>query len=139
MLPFDQADNAQPATRPFLTTMHIDGVADDPAPSFPWPIVVSNELGITCADVFYAIYNNFQEYVTTDEYNSWTGRRREQAARAYHRRVRQPLDWSRPDEILGPDGDGLRRIDYMGDKVMFRGLDVSPLRDGTWLMFVGPP
>ncbi|KAF9218688.1 hypothetical protein BS17DRAFT_790881 [Gyrodon lividus] len=137
-IPLDPADFAQPATYPFVTHMHIVGIADDPLPNFPWPIMVRNMQGITCADVFQAISSNFQEHVTTDEYNSWTGRRRELTARAYHRRVRIPLDWTRPDEVPGPN-DGLRRIDYMGDKVMFRGLEASPLKDGTWLMFVGPP
>ncbi|KIJ59980.1 hypothetical protein HYDPIDRAFT_99725 [Hydnomerulius pinastri MD-312] len=137
-IPLDPADFAQPATYPFVTHMHIVGVADDPAPGFPWPIMVRNEQGITCADVFQTIASNFQQYVTTDEYNSWSGRRRDLAARAYHRRIRTPLDWNQPEDVPGPY-DGLRRIDYMGDKVMFRGLEASPLKDGTWLMFVGPP
>ncbi|KAH7887212.1 hypothetical protein F5I97DRAFT_1807635 [Phlebopus sp. FC_14] len=134
----DQSDFCQPATFPFATHMHVVGVADDPAPIFPWPIMVRNERGITCGDVFQAISSNFQEHVTVEEYNGWSGRRRDLAARAYQKRVHEPLDWTRPHEIPGRN-DGLRRIDYMGDKVMFRGLEPSPWRDGTWIMFVGPP
>ncbi|KAH7920076.1 hypothetical protein BV22DRAFT_1040288 [Leucogyrophana mollusca] len=137
-IPLDRADFAQPATYPFVTHMHIVGVADDPAPAFPWPIMVTRARGVTCGDVWETIFNNFQQHVTVDEYNAWSARRREMAARAYFKRVRVPLDWDVPEEVPG-DGDGLRRIDYMGDKMMFRGLEPSPLKDGTWLMFVGPP
>ncbi|EGO29962.1 hypothetical protein SERLADRAFT_458368 [Serpula lacrymans var. lacrymans S7.9] len=136
-IPMDDSDRAQPASWPFLTHMHIIGVADDPAPKFPWPIMVYNARGITCGDVFSAISTNFQQHVTAAEYDSWSGRRREMAARAYHTRVRTSNTFN-PHDIPGDD-DGLRRIDYMGDKIMFRGLEASPRKDGTWLMFVGPP
>lgn len=33
--------------------------------------------------------------------------------------------------------DGARRIDYLGERVMFRGLEPSPAKDGTWMLFVG--
>ncbi|KAH7908537.1 hypothetical protein BJ138DRAFT_1103436 [Hygrophoropsis aurantiaca] len=144
-IPLDPADLAQPATVPFVTHMHIVGVADDPAPTFPWPIMVRHQMGggVTVGDVFETIFRNFTEHVTIEEYNSWSGRRREMAARAYHKRVRMPLEWGagggRVEGEIPGEGDGLRRIDYMGEKIMFRGLEPSPLKDGTWLMFVGPP
>jgi len=39
---------------------------------------------------------------------------------------------------LHSNNDGLRRVDYMGDRVMFRGLEPSPRKDGTWMLFLGP-
>lgn len=134
-IPLQPADRVQPATHPFLTHMHIIGVADDTAPTFPWPIMVCNPRGITCQDVFEAIYENFQEHVTQEEYFGWTLRRREQCSRAYYMRVRSSNSWNSP---ATPGGDALRRIDYMGDRVMFRGLESSPNKDGSWIMFVGP-
>ncbi|KAF9234742.1 hypothetical protein BU15DRAFT_65453 [Melanogaster broomeanus] len=138
VLPLAPTVFAQPATTPSITHMTIIGVADDPLPYFPWPISIYNTQGITCGDVFTAISNNFQEHVAVVEYNNWTVRQREVAARAYYRRISIPLDLRRPDELPNP-GDGLRRIDYMANKVMFRGLEASPLRNGQWLMFLGPP
>jgi hypothetical protein len=44
-VPMSDGDRAQPATYPFLTFMEIKDVADDTAPSFPWPVWVTNERG----------------------------------------------------------------------------------------------
>lgn len=137
-IPLSEQDLAQPATHPLVTRMHIADIADDPAPTFSHSILVHNMRGITCGDVFETIWRHFQEHIRPDEYDSWSGRRRDLAARTYHKRVHEPLDWTQPNNIPGR-GDGLRRIDYMGDKVMFRGLEPSPRKDNTWLMFVGPP
>lgn len=136
--PLSEQDLAQPATHPLVTQMHIADIADDPAPTFSHSILVHNTCGITCGDVFETIWRHFQEHIRPDEYDSWSPRRRDLAARAYHKRVHEPLDWAQPNNIPGRR-DGLRRIDYMGDKVMFRGLEPSPRKDNTWLMFVGPP
>lgn len=137
-IPLVESDLAQPATHPVMTQIHIADVADDSAPTFSHSIMVHNECGITCSDIFEAIWKHFQRHVRPEEYNSWSGRRRDLAARAYHKRVHEPLDWTQPNSIPGRR-DGLRRIDYMGDKVMFRGLEPSPRNDNTWLMFIGPP
>ncbi|KAL4064705.1 hypothetical protein V8B97DRAFT_1297223 [Scleroderma yunnanense] len=137
-IPLNAEHLAEPATYPLVPQMHIADIADDPAPTFSHSILVHNVHGITCGDVFETIWRHFQIHITVDEYNSWSGRRRDLAARTYHKRVHEPLDWTQPDSFPGR-GDGLRRIDYMGDKVMFRGLEPSPRKDDTWLLFVGPP
>ena len=133
-IPINDSDRAQPATHPLLSEMHIHAVADDSLPDFPWPITVRNTRGITCQDVFEAIYRNFQEYVTAQEFGTWSSRRKEQCSRAYHLRVHSVNAWN-PLPLLD---EGLRRIDYMGERVMFRGLEPSPNRETSWIMFVGP-
>lgn len=132
-IPLANADRAQPATYPFLTHMHIKDVADDTAPRFPWPMFITNERGITVEDVFSVISDNFCQYVGREEYNTWDLRRQDQAGAAYYVRIRR-------NRIMNLDGNnaGLRRVDYMGDWVMFRGLEPSPRKDGTWMLFLGP-
>jgi hypothetical protein len=114
--------------------MHIKDVADDTAPQFPWPILITNEQGIILEDVFNAISDNFSLHVAVEEYNSWDERRRDQAGTAYWSRVRRTQSM----HSYHTYNDGLRRFDYMGDRVMFRGLEPSPRKDGTWMLFVGP-
>lgn len=119
--------------------MHIQVVAEDPLPHFPWPIEVVNARGITCGDVFDAVVQKLLEHVSGEEYNTWTKHRKEVAARAYHQRVRTPVDPAGPDGV--PDvHDGLRRIDYMGERVVitFHGLErASMMMDDLWFMFFG--
>lgn len=129
-IPLSPADKAQPATWPFLTHMYINAVADDTAPHFPWPFMVFNPRGIKCEDVFEAIFENFQQHVSQHEHDSWSALRQRQSGRAYHIRLASE----------DREGDGLRRIDYLGHRVMFRGLEPNPNRDGSgWVMFIGPP
>jgi hypothetical protein len=85
-IPLEQGDHAQPATYPLLTHMHIIAIADDNAPKFPWPIMVYNRIGIKCWNMFYAIYENFQQHVMQREFESWSLRRQEQCSRAYFAR-----------------------------------------------------
>jgi hypothetical protein len=143
-IPIWQADLAQPATWPFLTHISIRAIADDTTPTFPWPFTVTNPQGISCGDVFKTIVENFSQRVSQTEYENWSTRRKENASHAYWQRVRncQAMDEQvrhLTDVVPTGGNDGLRRIDYMGDRVMFRGLEPSPKKDGTWIMFVGPP
>lgn len=136
-IPMLDPDKAQPATYPFLTEMHVSGLADDSGPSFPWPFTVKNDYGITCHDVISAIFYNFQQPVYKEEEASWSMLRRRQAAYAFHVRIHSP----NTEYSLRTPGEreGLRRIDYLGDRFMFRGMESSPRRDGTWIIFFGPP
>jgi hypothetical protein len=134
-IPIHDSDCAQLATDPPLSEMHIHAVADDSAPNFPWPFTVRNPRGITCQDVFRTIYRNFQQHVTEQEFNTWSRRRKEQCSRAYHLRVDSMNAWN---PVPPAFGDGLRRIDYMGERIMFRGLEPSPAGETSWIMFVGP-
>jgi hypothetical protein len=126
--PLNFGDMAQPATWPFLSHMDIHAVADDTAPTFPWSFVVHNPNGITCWDVFETVFDNFSQYVREEEHASWCFNRRVNAQNAYNLRVMQ----------VPVVRDALRRIDYLGDRIMFRGLEPSPEKDGTWVMFAGP-
>ncbi|KAL0946663.1 hypothetical protein HGRIS_012853 [Hohenbuehelia grisea] len=130
-LPLLPSDKAQPATYPFLTHMFINAVADDPMDNFPWPIMVVQELGIKVADVLNAIYHNFQEHVSRTEYDSWPPARRKQAAAARTSRIAA-------SNGTVPEDDTVRRIDYLGDLVMFRGLQANPdISTSSWVISVG--
>jgi len=132
-IPISPADRAQPATYPFLTFMEIKDLADDTAPIFPWPFWVTNERGITVQDVFEAIASNFSCHVSMEEFGSWDERRQAQAGAAYWSKVFRSQILRR----CHVTHDGMKRVDYLGDRVMFRGLEPSPRMDGTWMMFVG--
>lgn len=94
-----------------------------------------NITGITVQDVFEAISYNFSLHVSGEEYASWDERRQAQAGAAYWNKVFR-------NQVINPHGavnnDGMKRVDYLGDRVMFRGLEPSPRKDGTWMLFVGP-
>lgn len=130
-LPLTAAERAQPATWPFLTHMYINAVADDPLHAFPWPIMVENLGGITCQDVFEYIHDNLQMFISRAEFESWPMTKRLQVKYACQDRMAA----RRNSE--GEYEQGLRRIDFFGDRVAFRGLGPSPNKDG-WVMFVGP-
>lgn len=109
--------------------MYIVGVADEPAANFPWPFMITNPKGITLSNVIDAIYDNLQEFVSTEELSSWPKWKQRHALGAYTARVKS--------QYRTKVGLGLRRIDYLGQRNYFRGLEPSPNKDG-WLMFVGP-
>ena len=160
----DPTQLAQPATHPPVQRMHVCIVAEDPLPHVPWPIEVENARGITCGDVLDAIARTFIECVGEGEFRSWTRHRQGVAARAYYRRVSSvesgphsnvhPDTHANANSKLNVDRDsdpnlmkpsrvrhdvheGLRRIDYMGDRVLFHGLEqASALVEDTWFMYV---
>lgn len=137
-------NGAQPATYPGLRQLHVSGIADDPVAKFPWPFTVTTShesLPITVLDVMDAIYCNFQELMTQEEYESLDVERKHQVERAYH--VRQAM--KRQGQFLLQDkgnvpiaDDGIRRVDYLGDRCIFRGLEPAPDGNG-FILFVGPP
>lgn len=104
--------------------MFINAIAEDTAPRFLWPVMVHNPNGINCEDVFNQIYENFQQHVAGLEFDTWHPLRQRQALWAYQTRRRTD-----PEEAL-------RRIDYLGHLVMFRGLEANPDGQG-WVLFVG--
>ncbi|KAG9310055.1 hypothetical protein JVU11DRAFT_10098 [Chiua virens] len=135
--PLDPVHFAQPATHPAVTHMRIETVSEDPLPHFPWPIEITNAQGITCGDVFDAITRKFMEHVSEDEYGSWTPHRKTSAARGYHRRVRTLPDATKPGEVPNT-AIGLRRLDYIGERVVFRGLEqAASMLEDTWFMYFG--
>ncbi|KAJ7046140.1 hypothetical protein C8F04DRAFT_1024544 [Mycena alexandri] len=123
-VPLSGADLSQPATRPFVTHMYISGLALAES-GFPWKFMVVNPAGIRVRDVFRAIMDNFQQYVSRAEYESWTPARQQRAK----------LEWG----MRGGDRtrDGLRRVDYLCGQLCFRGLSWNLDRTG-WVLHAGP-
>ena len=127
----------QPATYPGIPALTICALADEMTFHFPWPVLAicgDSSLPVTVREVLRAIYLNFQEYMTEEELSSLTRLRRSQVERAYHQRVR---------DLPGcPADDGIRRVDFLGDRCIFRGIE--PVKDGDgdgegFVLFVGPP
>ncbi|KDQ31835.1 hypothetical protein PLEOSDRAFT_175420 [Pleurotus ostreatus PC15] len=124
MIPLSPADRIQPATHPFLTHMFINAIGDDPIQPFLWPFMVRNPKGIKCEDVYNAVYENFQEYVSQSEYDDWPQVRQVQCTQAYG--ARHSSRGNRESGFV----EGIRRVDYLGDNIMFRGLEPNPNIDG---------
>lgn len=126
LIPLMRADKAQPATYPFVTHMYINAIAEDPYPEHFWPFYVVNENGVTVKDVLDRVYENFQQYLSVVEFQSWDGH--------YHRqnaaRIAFEVRWGHTR------GQQARRLDILGTHCMFRGLEPHPNREG-WMMFVG--
>ncbi|KAF4586911.1 hypothetical protein EYR40_010928 [Pleurotus pulmonarius] len=127
MIPLSPADRMQPATYPFLTHMFINAIGDDPIQPFLWPFMVRNPKGIKCEDVYNAVYENFQEYVSQSEYDDWPQVRQVQCTQSYG--ARHSSRANRESGFV----EGIRRVDYLGDNIMFRGLEPNPNIDG-WVM-----
>ena len=144
VVPVGLSDFAQPATHPLCTSMRIAAVADDAAKTFPWAVEVHNPLGVGCEDVFRALSTNFRQRITREEWANLNEERQGRVANAWKERcrIRDQRLAIRPQETVrwGAGADALRRVDYLGDRVRFRGLE--PLGDGDpeqgWMMFVGP-
>ncbi|PPQ66825.1 hypothetical protein CVT24_008684 [Panaeolus cyanescens] len=135
--PCQPSDLAQPATYPFLTHMHMNAVAGDTAPCFPWPFTITNPKGIKVGDVLSGIFKAFTTPVTTDEINSWPIGRQRAADHAWRSRV-QALDgdyrqWGMqvPAELTR-----ILRCDAMGGVMWFRGIEPS-VNGGGWMITLG--
>ena len=93
-------------------------------------------------DIFQALYVNFQQHVSGTEFNSWDERQQNIARSAcWNRHIRDQFrsNWLRLPTI--PGGPHLRRIDYLGDRIMFRGLEPAPAQEkngSAWILFLGP-
>ncbi|KAF8641331.1 hypothetical protein AX16_010029 [Volvariella volvacea WC 439] len=135
---FIQEELSQPATCPLVTHMYINGVAEDTYERFPWPVVVENKAGITCKDVIDKIYDNFQEYVGMDEYSEMNSIRKKQMWNASQARLKEIEMYTQVEGAKGIDDSdrSIKRIDYLGHLVMFRGLEPHPNGEG-WVLYVG--
>ncbi|TDL25360.1 hypothetical protein BD410DRAFT_765979 [Rickenella mellea] len=132
-IPFPDEDYAQPATWPLVSHMVISCVGDESDGSLPWPVEVRNPFGINLGNLFDEIYKTFQEPMTREERHGFPRRRQQQIGMAYRARTAPGNE----DGVLS--GDRVRRVDYFGDRFLFRGLEPSSKYDGTWMMFLGPP
>ncbi|KAJ2912962.1 hypothetical protein MD484_g7463, partial [Candolleomyces efflorescens] len=129
-------DLAQPATYPFLTHMYVNALAEDSSPQFAWPFMVLNPHGIKIRDIINSVHDNFQECVREREYYGWTMARRREAARAHRKRC-DPQE--HPHKAMAGDlevNDDMRRIDYLGNRTVFRGLAPNPDMTG-WVLYLG--
>ena len=116
--------------------MRITGLAGDSQHEFPWPVTVMphhEALPVLVSDVVNALIANFEERLTIEEIEALSEGRKLMLYHAYWRRIRFPVG----GRTL-PDDDGLRRVDYLGDAVFFRGLEPNPCGDG-FMLFTGPP
>ncbi|PIL22994.1 hypothetical protein GSI_14301 [Ganoderma sinense ZZ0214-1] len=129
-------NGAQPATYPGVPRLRIAAVAGDAQAAFPWPVTVlphHEALPVLVADVVHALVANFEERLAAPELDALSDTRRTMVFQAYWRRMRLPVGGRTP-----PETDGLRRVDYLGDAICFRGLE--PNRDGDgFVLFLGPP
>jgi hypothetical protein len=90
------------------------------------------------------LIRRLRRWLCEEELNAMSPQRRELTLQQYHNRCARhpqqaPLQALAPYVPRMPVGqrDGVRRIDFMGDRFMFRGLGAMP--DGTWAMYLGPP
>ncbi|KAH9887954.1 hypothetical protein C8Q73DRAFT_656049 [Cubamyces lactineus] len=137
-MPFDidGPNGAQPATYPGVPRLRISALAGDPQPEFWWPVTVlahHEALPVLVRDVLDALVANFEERMGVDEVRLLSEERRLMVYRAYTRRTNLVVG-GRPC----PKDDGLRRVDYLGDNVCFRGLEPAPDGQG-FVLFMGPP
>lgn len=126
-------NGAQPATYPGVTALSVTALADDMMTTFSWPVTAMAHhpaLPVTVENVLDALYQNFQEFMTKEELDSLTEQRRQQVLRAYEDRARNLPDIDHTD--------GVRRVDFLGDRCIFRGLEPPPDGEG-FTLFVGPP
>ncbi|KAI0715926.1 hypothetical protein C8T65DRAFT_572676, partial [Cerioporus squamosus] len=132
----DGPNGAQPATYPGVPSLKITALAGDPRPEFLWPVTVlahHERLVVQVADVLNALIANFEERMFQHEVAELSEDRGMMVRQAYWRRMRLPVGGVTP-----PEGDGLRRVDYLGDATYFRGL--APAGDGEgFMLFLGPP
>ncbi|KAI0765898.1 hypothetical protein BD413DRAFT_481632 [Trametes elegans] len=132
----DGPNGAQPATHPGAPGLRITALAGDPQPAFWWPVTALAHhaaLPVQVRDVLDALVANFEEFVTEGEWRRLSRERQRMALRAYARRVELVIGGRRC-----PRDDGLRRVDYLGDNICFRGLAPAPDGEG-FMLFVGPP
>ncbi|KAI0659955.1 hypothetical protein C8Q70DRAFT_1065445 [Cubamyces menziesii] len=132
----DGPNGAQAATYPGVPRLQIRVLAGDPQPEFWWPVTVlahHEALPVLVRDVLDALVANFEERMSADEVRLLSEERRLMVYRAYTRRTNLVVG-GRPC----PKDDGLRRVDYLGDNVCFRGLEPAPDGQG-FVLFMGPP
>lgn len=129
----DGPNGLQPATYPGVSYLQITALANDMFPKFPWPITVLSHHGslpVTIKDVLGALHQNFQEYMTKEEVCALEPIRRDLLYRSYYGRIETMF--------VREHDSGLKRVDYLGDCFMFRGLTPAPSGKG-FILHTGPP
>ncbi|KAH9937966.1 hypothetical protein B0H21DRAFT_825351 [Amylocystis lapponica] len=127
-------NGAQPATYPGVSRMRVTSLADDTFPIFPWPFTVRSQhssLPVSVHDVMNALIANFEERMEQYEIDALSSEQQQRTERAFWERVNTMYSGYFPN----PDR-GFTRIDYLGDKRFFRGLEPDPDGEG-FMLFLG--
>ncbi|KAK0482459.1 hypothetical protein IW261DRAFT_1467925 [Armillaria novae-zelandiae] len=108
-----------PATRPHVQRMTI--ICDELA---CWPVIVTGDRirGVSLGDVLYDLYHMMMQRISRDEWQRLPGGDRAAIAEAFARRCRALGD---PDLEYAERQDGVKRVDLLLGKTMFRGLVVE--------------
>ncbi|KAG6817498.1 hypothetical protein H0H87_008123 [Tephrocybe sp. NHM501043] len=95
--------------------------------AFPWAIEIDSQVAITCEMVWAAIYHALQEPIADSEWGLILNIKK-------HREVVEKAAKKRKEENK-EDTQSLRRIDYLGESTMFKGLD----KDEDFVKLRAPP
>ncbi|KIY67432.1 hypothetical protein CYLTODRAFT_293505 [Cylindrobasidium torrendii FP15055 ss-10] len=117
VIPLATPDFRQPATYPFVSHLHINGLKVNGQPTKTWYTDIHNPDGIVALDVFWGIYNCFNKVVDIREYNAWEPHVRQEAHQVLQFRLRNNFP-SRGEDVI-------RRRDYLGWNYLFDGLSVN--------------
>ena len=89
----------------------------------PYPLLAPRGAGVTVQDVLVCLYFHLRKAVKADEYNAIDKARQEQIARTFYRRVGD-------DPVQR--GKGLRRVDFLGDRIIAQGLVRAQSKGEFW-------
>ncbi|KIK24602.1 hypothetical protein PISMIDRAFT_678219 [Pisolithus microcarpus 441] len=98
---------------------------------FEWEVNVKNSRGITCRDVFEAIYETFNEQLTPYEKRLIPSHLRQECEEAFKLRCKVV-----PGLEQVEFRQGLKRVDVLRHATIFLGL-TQPKSDGDWILNLG--
>ena len=121
------------AVRPAATKIMISCVRDIGGATFDWPpLLIEKTHSVTCYEVLSSIWEYFQQRFSDVEIEhmerQYPGIKRMISDSCHRRCMRTPglAEFERRQ--------GLRRVDYLDIRTMFKGLSVSVGLDGTWVL-----
>ncbi|KAF9522766.1 hypothetical protein CPB83DRAFT_863937 [Crepidotus variabilis] len=126
----------QPATNPPVPFMEVECAL------LPWKITVvpsqhSRHTHVTFNDIFGAIYHSLRKQVTEAEFcQVKSSTQRTQIESAYKRRYKRLQDYSHYERERD---SGLRRVDFLGESVMFEGLSCNIDGRAQWTLLTSRP
>ena len=121
------ADLDKPAVDGDLTKMQINFELGP----FEWEVHVKNSRGITCRDVFEAVYETFDEQLTRYEIKQIPPHQTKEIAEAFKLRCKV-----KPGLAEVEFRQGLKRVDVLQHGTIFLGL-TQPKMGGDWILNLG--
>jgi hypothetical protein len=103
---------------------------------FPWTITVESSVpgsNVTVEDVFRTMYRELRPSVSPEEYEGLALARRPAVNKAYHERCQRITDPQLQDR---EQSRGIRKVDFLQDMIIFKGLSLHPDRN-HWELHVG--